>query len=168
MTIPVTTRSVKGSKLTFTEMDDNFNDLSRNSTKTVQGNIEVADQTETDALSSETLAISPSTLQTTVETIIDNGKTFVGATDGYSWDENTNFILLWGNQTIPSRSWTTVTLPTTITAAYTLVITPIGDGSTTPSNNFENSFAHVSGTTVKIYNNFSLSVEFHWQLTASK
>lgn len=70
MTISVTTRSVKGSALTFTEMDDNFNDLAVNATKTVQGNIEVADQTETDALSSETLAVSPSTLIGPVNTIV--------------------------------------------------------------------------------------------------
>lgn len=70
MTIPVTTRSVKGSALSFAEMDDNFNDLGRNATKTVQGNVEIATQAETDALTSEVLAISPSTVQGPIDTTI--------------------------------------------------------------------------------------------------
>lgn len=61
MTIPITTRAGKGSALTPTEMDTNLTNLARDSSTTVQGNIRVANQTEANALSDATLAISPNT-----------------------------------------------------------------------------------------------------------
>ena len=62
MTIPVTTRSGKGSALTFSEMDTNLNMLARDANRFQQGNVRMATQPEANALTSDTVAITPLTL----------------------------------------------------------------------------------------------------------
>ena len=62
MTIPVTTRSGKGSPLTPGEMDANLTQLARDATQAQQGNIRIATQAETNPMTDMTLAVPPGTL----------------------------------------------------------------------------------------------------------
>lgn len=64
MTIPVTTRSGKGSPLTNSDMDVNLINLARNSSNTVQGNVRLSTQAEVDAGTSADTAVPPNALQT--------------------------------------------------------------------------------------------------------
>ena len=59
MTIPVTTRAVKGSPLTTVEMDSNLDGLARDATEIQQGNVQFATEAQTEALTADDLAISP-------------------------------------------------------------------------------------------------------------
>ena len=70
MAITVTTRAVKGSALSFTEMDDNFNDLAVSSTESAEGNIEIATQAEHTALTDVVKACVPGYLTTPVNALI--------------------------------------------------------------------------------------------------
>jgi hypothetical protein len=60
MTIPITTRSGKGSPLTPAEMDTNLINLARDATQAVQGNVRIATDAETTPFAANNLAISPS------------------------------------------------------------------------------------------------------------
>lgn len=171
MAITVTTRASKGSALSFTEMDDNFTDLSISASTTQEGNIEIADQTETDALSSAVLAISPSTLESTVETIIDNGKNYLDSDNGYFWDEGTGYIKMWGITTVAaSPTWQAVTLPTisggTITTIHNVTCnlrSTTGTGAF-PGGTAAGPASFISGTTVKIHHESSASQSMFWTL----
>lgn len=59
MAIPVTTRTGKGALLTQTEMDNNFTNLARSATTTVEGNTRLATSGETAAGTSQTVATTP-------------------------------------------------------------------------------------------------------------
>ena len=102
MTIDVTTRSVKGSPLTFTEMDTNFDNLSVSSSEAAEGNIEIADQAETDALSDALKAVVPAYLEQTTENIITastnvpRNTSFVSGRTGELVDTETGVQQKWG------------------------------------------------------------------------
>ena len=83
MTIPVTTRGGKGFPLTETEMDDNFTDLARNATTSVQGNVQLTDSIIS---SSTTTAATPNSVSDVQDNVDAIGYTITdlhtGATTG--------------------------------------------------------------------------------------
>ena len=97
MALNPTLRVAKGSPLTYTEVDGNFELLAQDATKTQQGNVEIADQAETEAFASETLAVSPSTLATAMATLFEfeyNAGT--SSTEGEIRDKVSGFSVKWG------------------------------------------------------------------------
>ena len=71
MALNPTLRSSQTTPLTQLQADNNWLLLARDATKTQQGNVEIATQAETNSLSSEVLAVSPSTLASIVNTLAD-------------------------------------------------------------------------------------------------
>lgn len=101
MTIPVTTRTGKGSPLSTSEMDTNLTNLARNATETQQGNIEIATQAEVDNGTDDTLAVTPLKLATTtiISDAIDAIPTGSLTSDGHATFPG-GLILQWGEQAV--------------------------------------------------------------------
>ena len=95
MTIPVTTRTVKGSPLTTTEMDTNLTDLGRDATEIQQGNVQFSTEAETEALTELTKAISPGNLGAGIEAFADSLASSFSTPDGYVTLPN-GLIIQWG------------------------------------------------------------------------
>ena len=111
MTITVQTRAVKGSPLTFNEMDNNFTSLGRDANQVQQGNIEVADLAETEALTDTVKAVCPEHLEAGITAALAN-LAFDASTDGYVTLPN-GIIIQWGTDVSTIDEAEIFTLPLT-------------------------------------------------------
>lgn len=108
MTIPVTTRAGNGAPLNNTQMDTNLTNLARDATEAVQGNVRLANETETNAGSSTTLGVNPANLDTRLTTLTtDVGSSDITAAAIGSITLNGDIILKWGNGAILDGGSTT-------------------------------------------------------------
>lgn len=107
MTIPVTTRTAKGSPLTTAEMDTNLTNLAREAIQSTagddQGNVELADEDVTTALVDPVRPVVPEHLGAGVQAYLDSqaaASDSIIANQG-SWTEPTSgLIFKWGKVTI--------------------------------------------------------------------
>lgn len=72
MAISVTTRTGKGSPLSTAEMDTNLTNLAVSATESAEGNIEIATQAETEALTDATKAVVPAYLGAGIDAYTDS------------------------------------------------------------------------------------------------
>lgn len=156
MTIPVTTRSGKGSALTFNDGDTNLDNLARDATDTQQGNIEIATQAEHTALSSTTQACVPGRITTPVNNLIDAKITanFTASlvANGF-WKENdTGLTIQWMRFTGVPNAGATFNFPTPFgTACFSIVAS--WDTDTVTSDNDSIGVTIVSASQFKIDRN---------------
>ena len=123
MTITVQTRAIKGSPLTFNEMDSNFTSLGRDGTQTQQGNVEVANQAETEALTDVSKAVCPEHLEAGVTAALAN-LAFDTSAIGYVTLPN-GVILQWGTEGSTSDTTEVFNLPITFPNSNFIVITQV-------------------------------------------
>ena len=121
MTITVQTRAIKGSPLTFNEMDTNFTSLGRDATQVQQGNVEIADQAETEALTDSDKAVCPEHLEAGVTAALAN-LAFDTSTIGYVTLPN-GIIIQWGTDSSTSDTVEVFNLPVTYPNSNFAVIT---------------------------------------------
>ena len=135
MTITVQTRAIKGSPLTFNEMDSNFTSLGRDATQVQQGNVEIADQAETEALTDTVKAVCPEHLEAGVLAALAN-LSFDTSAIGHVTLPN-GIIIQWGTEvstsdttevfnldiSYPNSNLVVLTQVTTANLAYPLAVT---------------------------------------------
>lgn len=151
MTIPVTTRSGKGSPLTTAEMDTNLTDLARDSTESQQGNIRIATAAEAEAGVLDDVAITPNNLGAVIDSFFAPSTI---ASDGFI-TLNNELLVQWGSAvtaftlTEPAE-WTateTITFNTSFAGTpFGVFATPTAISGPAPPHNAE--FDQFSNVTI--------------------
>ena len=111
MTIPVTTRAVKGSPLSTVEMDTNLTDLGRDATEVQQGNVQFATEAETEAQAIDDRAISPLNLPFGIEAYTGSLAKSLTTPEGYATLPG-GLIVQWGQISADASSTTVTTAGT--------------------------------------------------------
>ena len=168
MAIPVTTRAGKGSPLTHTEMDTNLTSLARSATESQEGNIEIANQAEVNALNDSVKAVPPAYLGGGINSHFsalgnsNNQEGFYRLPNG--------LIVQWGQVNITSDvtgQEYTATYPTAFTTAvYNMqhsIFDPTNPGQDDDERNY-NVFAKTLNLTSAVFQ----TTEFHVQAQPSR